>query len=56
MNRGADKSLARAVRKQATATKPLQATQKQFRNLSVQPGLCGNNDLRVGRKMATFQL
>jgi len=24
--------------------------------LSVQPGLRGNNDLLVGRKMATFQL
>ena len=24
--------------------------------LSVQPGLGGSNDLRVGRKMATFQL
>jgi len=34
----------------------LQATQKQFRMLSVQPGLRGSNDLRVGRKMATFQL
>jgi len=34
----------------------LQATQKQFRNLSVQPALRGSNDLRVGRKMATFQL
>ena len=29
---------------------------KQFRRLSVQPGLRGSNDLRVGRKMATFQL
>ena len=57
--RGADKSLARAGRKQATATKLqlLQATQKQFRKLSVQPGLLrGSNDLRVGRKMANFQL
>ena len=55
--RGADKSLARPRRKQATATKlVLQATQKQFRRLSVQPGLRGSNDLRVGRKMATFQL
>jgi len=34
----------------------LQATQKKIRNLSVQPGLRGNSDLRVGRKMATFQL
>ena len=32
--------------------KPLK---KKFR-LSVQPGLRGSNDLRVGRKMATFQL
>ena len=53
-----DKSLARPGRKQATATKleVLQATQKQFRKLSVQPGLRGSNDLRVGRKMANFQL
>ena len=29
---------------------------KKIRKLSVQPGLCGSNDLRVGRKMATFQL
>jgi len=34
----------------------LQATQKQFRKLSVQPVLRGSNDLRVGRKIATFQL
>ena len=54
--RGADKSLARPGRKQATATKLLQATQKKIRSLSVQPGLRGSNDLRVGRKMATFQL
>ena len=27
-----------------------------MRKLSVQLGLCGSNDLRVGRKMATFQL
>jgi len=26
-----------------------------MRRLSVQPGLRGRNDLRVGRKMATFQ-
>ena len=58
LNRGADKSLARPGRKQATVTKLLllQATQKQFRKLSVQPGLRGSNDLRVGRKMATFEL
>jgi len=29
---------------------------KKFKMLSVQPGLRGSNDLRVGRKMATFQL
>ena len=54
---GADKSLARPGRKQATATKLelLQATQKQFRKLSVQSGLRGSND-RVRRKMAIFQL
>ena len=34
----------------------LQATQKKFWRLSVQPGLRSSNDLRVGRKMATFQL
>jgi len=34
----------------------MQATQKKFRNLSVQLGLRCSNDLRVGRKMATFQL
>ena len=55
---GADKSLARPGRKQTTATKfsVLQATKKKFRRLSVQPGLCGSNDLHVGRKMAIFQL
>jgi len=74
--RGADKSLARPGRKQATANKlgiystysprssihflarcsnfckPL----KKIKTLSVQPGLHGSNDLRVGRKMATSQL
>ena len=55
-NRCADKALARPGRKQATATKPLQVTQKQFRCLSGQPDLRGSNDLRVGRKRATFQL
>ena len=56
--RGAGKSLARPGRKQATATKlwHLQATQKLFRSLSVQPGLRGSNDPRVRRKMTTFQL
>jgi len=34
----------------------VQATQKKFISLSVQPGLRGSNELRVGRKMATFQL
>jgi len=29
---------------------------KKIRMLSVQPGLRGSNDFRVGRKMATFQL
>jgi len=55
---GADKSLAWPGRKQATVTKLylLQATQKEFRRLSVQLGLCSGNDLRVGSKMATFQL
>ena len=31
-------------------------TLKKIRNLPVQPGPRGSNDLRVGRKMATFQL
>jgi len=77
IRRGADKSLARPGRKQATAIKlgiysihsprssihflahcfnshkPLK---KKFRMLSLQPGLRGSNDIRVGRKMATFQL
>jgi len=35
----------------------LEATQKtKSEGLSVQPGLRGSNDLRVGRKMAIFQL
>jgi len=34
----------------------LQAIKKNFRRLSVQRGLRGNNDLCVGRKMETFQL
>ena len=29
---------------------------KKFRMLSVQPGLRGSNDLRVGKKMVIFQL
>ena len=72
---GADKSLARPGRKQATTTKlsiysaysprssihflahcsnfykPLT---KKFRRLSVQPGLRGSTDLRVGKKLPTF--
>ena len=46
---GADKSLARPGKKQATATNLclLQTTQKKFGNLSVQPGLCCSNDLRI---------
>ena len=54
--RGARKSLAWPGRKQATVTKLLQATQKQFRKLSVPLGHHGGSDLRVGWKMATFQL
>jgi len=56
--RVAEKSLARPGRKQGTATKLylLQNTQKKkIRSLSVQPGLRGSNDLRIGRKMATFK-
>ena len=53
--RGADKSLGRPGKKQATVTKLLQATQKKFRMLSVRSGLRSSNDLRVGRKMVTFQ-
>ena len=74
---GADKSLARPGRINATATKlwiystysprsPIhflarcsnfcKSLKKKFRRLSVQPGLRGSNDLRVERKMATFQL
>jgi len=34
----------------------LQATQKKITSLSVQSGLRGSNDLRVARKMVTFQL
>jgi len=57
--RVADKSLVRPGRKQSTATKLLtfaSHSKKKFRRLSVQPGLRGSNDLRVGRKMVTFQL
>jgi len=50
--------LARLGGKQAAVTKLWlsQATQKKFWRLSVHPGLRCSNDLRVGRKMATFQL
>ena len=56
--RSADKSLARPGRKQATVTKynfckPLK---KKIRKLYLKPGLRGSNDLRVGQKMATFQM
>jgi len=55
--RGAEKSLAPPGRKQATATKLwLLPFTKKFRRLSVQSGLRGSNDLRVGRKMGAFQL
>jgi hypothetical protein len=48
--RGTDKSLAQPGRKQATAPKLLllQATQKIFGRLSVQPGLRSSSDLCVG--------
>ena len=55
MYRGADKSLARPGKKEATATFASHSKEKKFSRLSVQPGLRGNSDLRVGRKMATFQ-
>ena len=56
--RGAGKSLARPGRKQATGTKLklLLNTQKKIRILSLQLGLRGSSDLRIGRKIATFQL
>ena len=31
-------------------------SKKKLRRLSVQPGLLDSSDLRVGRKMVTFQL
>jgi len=34
----------------------LQVTQKKIGSFSVQPGHRGSDDLRVGRKMAKFQL
>ena len=42
--------------KQAQLVHAFAKHSKKLRKLSVQPGLRGNNDLRVGRKMATFQL
>ena len=39
-----------------TLTFTSHSKKKKFRRVSFQPGLCGSNDLRVGRKMATFQL
>jgi hypothetical protein len=55
--RGADKSLARPGRKNlqrpnSNFWKPLKKIQK----VSVQPGLRGSKDFRVGQKMATFKL
>jgi len=47
--RGADKSSARPGRIKATETKLTFASHsKKFRRLSVQPGLCGSNELHVG--------
>ena len=57
--RGADKSLARPGRKTSYGDQTLtfaSHSKKKFGKLTVQPGLGGSNDLRVGRKMATFQL
>ena len=75
--RGADKSLARLERKQATATKLgiystysprssihflarcsnfCKSHKKKIQKVVLQPGLHGSNNLRVKRKMATFQL
>jgi len=57
--RGADKSLPRPGRKQAKAIKLTFASHSKKNSdvcPSVQPDLRGRNDLRVGRKMATFQL
>ena len=35
----------------------MQAAEKKFKSLSIQPGLrAGRSDLRIGRKMANFQL
>jgi len=59
LTQDADKSLARPGRKQATATKLTfvsQSKKKNYRKSSVQPILRDSNDLRVGRKMANFQL
>ena len=59
MYRGADKSLARPGSETSYSDQTLnflQAAQKKFGRLSVQPGLRGSDDLRVGRKLANFQL
>ena len=53
--RGANKSLSRPGRKQATATSHSKK-KKKFRTSSVQTDLRGSSDLRVGPKMATLQL
>jgi hypothetical protein len=53
--RGADKSLARPGRKQRPNSNFRKPLKKKIRYLSVQPGLRRSNNLRVGRKMATFQ-
>ena len=50
----ADKSFARPGRKQNPTF--ARQSKKKFRRLSVQPGLRGSNDIRVGRKMATSRL
>ena len=57
--RGADKSLARPGGETSYSDQTLtfsSHSKKKIRRLSVQPGLHGSNDLRVGRKMGTFQL
>jgi len=53
---GADKSLARPGRESYSDQTFASHSKTTFRRLSVQPGLRGSNDLRVGRKMATFKL
>ena len=56
--RRVDKSLARPGRKKSYSDQTLtfaRHSKKKIESLSVQPGLCGSKNLRVGRKMATFQ-